>query len=145
MYSPASSEHRRGLPDPGWLPFRMAQVVDKSKKRQSEFTSRWCKFFPFPEHGSNWWKAKCREAVEASANWREDDRVKSLTTSCCRKPVSSIQAECFFFFNSIALTKSTFTISRYIYKAIFLCVAAFCPHWAGILNTEKTDISRNNG
>lgn len=82
-----------------WLvTFQNGSGSGQIKKPRSEFTSRRRKFFPSPEHGSNWWKAKCREAVEASVNWREDDRVKSLTTSCCRKPVSSIQAECFFLF-----------------------------------------------
>lgn len=29
--SPACLEHRRGLPDPGWLPFKMAWIVDIPK------------------------------------------------------------------------------------------------------------------
>lgn len=98
MKSPASFEHRRGLLGPGWAPFKMAQIAHKSKQN---FFSRWLKFCPFSEHGSSQWKAKRRirdcGAAEASANWGEDDNVKSLITSCCRKPVSRPSAFSFLF------------------------------------------------
>lgn len=89
--SPASLKHRT-MPDPGWLPFKMAQKADKSNSHGQNVPAGGWSSFPSLETGPAQSRIRDWESVAASANWEEDDDVKSVVTSCCRKPESKLTA-----------------------------------------------------
>lgn len=96
MNSPASLKAQERT-SRSWL-VTFQNGSDSGQIKKPEFTSWWLKFFfPFPEHGSSRWKAWSQirdcEAVEAC----EKSHNQLLQEA-------SIQTECFFFFNFIALT-----------------------------------------
>lgn len=89
--SPASLKHRRGIPDPGWLPFKMAQKADKSNSHSQDLLAGGSGSLPFLKTGPAQSRIRDWEVVAASVNWKEDD-VKSLETSCCRNSESRLTA-----------------------------------------------------
>lgn len=104
-----------------WLvAFQNGSESGQIKQPQSGFTGWRLKFFAFPENGSspesNQGLRGCCSLCELKRRWREKSRNQLLQKA-------RIQTDCFFFFNSTALTQSMSMWSRLLLKQhIFLSV-----------------------
>lgn len=126
--SPASSKHRGGFPGPGWLPFKMARIADKSKghvrfyQLAAEVLSvSWTRVQPVESRQSNQ-DCEPQRAQEKTTMWR----VSLPAAAESQYPASRV----LFFFNSISLTDSLFTSSRRLHLKLHLLLAVWAvrPH-----------------